>query len=159
MTNEPTRIDWNGEPRDLTIADAIVTELAPGHYLVRVGDRVTEVFESNGQLSNGTTLDGSAVTVETAREKIIRERFQSSEGAGAAKSGVHVVKAPMPGLVRAINAAQDDLVERATTLLVLEAMKMENNIAAGVKGRIVKVLVEQGKSVEKNSPLVEIELS
>lgn len=138
---------------------AEVTEIRPGHYLVRIGDAVHEVFESDGRLSNGLTLDQVEITVETAREKIIRERFQASGSVGATKSGTHVVKAPMPGLVRSVNATIDDLVERATTLLVLEAMKMENNIAAGVKGKVVKVLVEQGKSVEKNSPLIEIELT
>jgi biotin carboxyl carrier protein len=159
LSNETTRITWNGEARDVTTDKAGVTEIAPGHFLVRTGEETQEVFEVGGALSNGLTLDSVEISVETARERIIRERFQSSTASAATKTGMHVVKAPMPGLVRAVHTAIDDVVERATTLLVLEAMKMENNIAAGVVGKVVKVLVEQGRSVEKNSPLVEIEFS
>jgi biotin carboxyl carrier protein len=69
------------------------------------------------------------------------------------------IKAPMPGLVLNVMIAVDQEVSKGDNLLILEAMKMENNISAGVAGKVVRVLVEQGKSVDKNSPLVEIELT
>jgi biotin carboxyl carrier protein len=159
LADNLTRVYWNGEPRDLELPESSVTEVEPGHFIVRTGDRVEEVFEANGRLSNGRTLDQVELVVESNRERVIRERFQSTGTTGAAKSGTHVVKAPMPGLVRTVSTRIDDAVERTTTLLVLEAMKMENNISAGVAGKVVRVLVEQGKSVDKNSPLVEIELT
>lgn len=159
MADNKTRVNWNGDARDLDLPETTVTEIGPGHFLVRSADTTFEVFETNGRLSNGLTLDQVELDVESPRERIIRERFQMSGASAAARTGKHIVKAPMPGLVRVVSTRIDDAVERTTTLLVLEAMKMENNIAAGVSGRVVRVLVEQGRSVDKNSPLVEIELT
>ena len=156
MKSKTQLIEWNGEPREIPLTESDVTELAPGHYLVSEGSTTREVFVHNGILSDGKSLDGVELKVESARERIVRERFKMTAGAKGAKSGAHVVKAPMPGLVRAIMVTAGDLVERTTTLLVLEAMKMENNILAGVKGRVERVLAEQGTSVEKNAILIEI---
>jgi biotin carboxyl carrier protein len=135
-----------------------VEELAPGHYLVRDGERTFEVFEHNGMLSDGVNLDGVEVRIESNRERIIRERFGSLNAAGkSANGGNHIVKAPMPGMVRAVKVTAGDIVERNSTLLVLEAMKMENNILAGMSGLVVRVHAAEGKSVERNAVLVEIQ--
>jgi biotin carboxyl carrier protein len=158
-TSKPIRIEWNGEWRESALGNYDVVELAPGHFLVSSGDENFEIFASrDGRLSDGGAIDGVEIKIETERERIVRERFQVTQLAGAVRTGSHVVKAPMPGLVRAVMVAAGDLVEANTTLLVLEAMKMENNILAGVKGRVDKILVEEGSSVEKNAKLIEIEL-
>lgn len=156
MKEKTLHIEWNGEPREIAVTNNVVTELAPGHYLISEGTSTHEVFEHNGHLSDGKSLDGVELTVESERERIVRERFKMTSGAKGAKSGAHIVKAPMPGLVRAIMVTAGDLVERTSTLLVLEAMKMENNILAGVKGRVERVHAVQGNSVEKNAILIEI---
>ncbi len=156
VTEKTLHIEWNGEPREIALTERAVTELAPGHYLVSDGATIHEVFEHNGTLSDGRSLDGVELTVESERERIVRERFKMTSGAKGAKSGAHMVKAPMPGLVRAIMVSAGDIVERNTTLLVLEAMKMENNILAGVKGRVEQVRAVAGTSVEKNAILIEI---
>ncbi len=150
------RIEWNGEAREVALPDCQIQELAPGHYLVSDGAATFEVFEHNGRLGDGRSLDGVEIKIESERERIVRERFKLESNSRAAKSGAYIVKAPMPGLVRAIMVSVGDLIERTTTLLVLEAMKMENNILAGAKGRVERVLVEQGSSVEKNAILMEI---
>ncbi|HWF43959.1 MAG TPA: biotin/lipoyl-containing protein [Candidatus Kapabacteria bacterium] len=155
---KPVRIEWNGEPRDVSIPELKVTALAPGHFLVSNGSRVEEIFIADGKLSDGHALDGIAITIETERERIIRERFQGSASGGTVHTGARVIKAPMPGLVRSVKVTAGDLVKRDSTLLVLEAMKMENNILAGVAGRVERVLVGEGSSVEKNAALIEIEL-
>ena len=163
MKNE--RIEWNGEVRDILLPEFEITELSPGHYLVSGDGAMFEIFEhsrtANGpiRLSDGQFLDGVEIKMESARERIIRERFQGNAPKGTVRTGAHVIKAPMPGLVRSVKITVGDLVEIHSTLLVLEAMKMENNILAGAKGRILKVLVGQGSSVEKNAALVEIELT
>ncbi len=134
-----------------------VRALGPDHLLVSADSQQFEVFVlSDGRLSDGQSLDGVSIRIESERERIVRERFQLAGRAGTVQSGAHVVKAPMPGLVRAIKVSAGDLVERTSTLLVLEAMKMENNILAGANGRIERVLVEEGSSVEKIARLVEI---
>ncbi len=160
MSKTTIRIQWNGEWREIPAAECEVMELTPGHFSVSFEGRHFEVFAlPDGRLSDGLALDGTEVKIETERERIIRERFQVAGPSGTVRSGIVVIKAPMPGLVRALKVSVGDTVERTTTVLVLEAMKMENNILASSAGRVTKVLAAEGTSVEKNAPLLEIELT
>jgi biotin carboxyl carrier protein len=63
----------------------------------------------------------------------------------------------MPGLVRAVAVAVGDVVALGQRLLVLEAMKMENDIQAGQAGTVTAVHVAAGDTVQTGRPLVEIE--
>jgi biotin carboxyl carrier protein len=65
--------------------------------------------------------------------------------------------APMPGQVRAVNVTEGDAVTKGQTLLVLEAMKMEIRIQAPRDGKIMKLLVKQGQTVEREQILIELE--
>jgi biotin carboxyl carrier protein len=64
------------------------------------------------------------------------------------------VKAPMPGLVLKVLTAVGDVVQKGDTLLVLEAMKMENVIKSPTDGTIAAIEVQQGQTVEKNQVMV-----
>lgn len=138
-----------------------VSELRPGHFLIKAGNEVSEIFLSeSGLLSDGNSIDGLEVSVETQKERIIRERFSgnSENGSSTKTAKGMVLKAPMPGMVRAISVSIGDKVQKNTQVLVLEAMKMENSISAGFTGSVSKIHVEVGTSVEKNMPLVEFTL-
>ncbi len=74
---------------------------------------------------------------------------------GSNRSIVKQVKAPMPGLILSINAVEGKKVKMGDTVLVLEAMKMENIIKSPSNGIIKKVNVSEGDSVEKNQVLVQ----
>ena len=67
------------------------------------------------------------------------------------------MQAPMPGKVLVVNVAPGAAVKRGTVLLVLEAMKMENDIMAPVDGTIKAVNVSVGSSVNTGDVLVVIE--
>jgi biotin carboxyl carrier protein len=67
------------------------------------------------------------------------------------------VRAVMPGKIVAILAAEGDAVEAGQGLLVVEAMKMENEITAPRAGRVVSVKVTQGEAVESGAPLLILE--
>jgi biotin carboxyl carrier protein len=67
---------------------------------------------------------------------------------------IQQIKAPMPGLVLSILVAEGDEVKKGDSLLVLEAMKMENMIKSPTDGVIKKVAVKQGDKVEKNEVLI-----
>jgi biotin carboxyl carrier protein len=67
------------------------------------------------------------------------------------------IKAPMPGLVLEILTKPGDVVSKGTSLLKLEAMKMENIIKSPSDGRIKKIFVNQKDAVEKNQTLIEFE--
>lgn len=63
------------------------------------------------------------------------------------------IKAPMPGVIVSVNAAAGQTVKEGDVLLILEAMKMENEITAPRTGTIVQVLAQKGASVETGAPL------
>lgn len=67
------------------------------------------------------------------------------------------VKAPLPGVVLSIPVKVGDAVKAADTILVLEAMKMENAIHAGNAGTVKEILVAAGDSVLEGTPLIVIE--
>ena len=68
------------------------------------------------------------------------------------------VRAPMPGLVRDVAVRTGDRVTKGQRLLTLEAMKMENEIAAPMDGIVGKCLLTPGISVEKDQELIHINL-
>lgn len=75
--------------------------------------------------------------------------------AGAPGKGTPV-KAPLPGVVTAINVNVGQKVKKGETIVVLEAMKMENNIAAECDGTVTSVCVAQGDSVMEGTVLVTV---
>ena len=67
-----------------------------------------------------------------------------------------LVRAPMPGLVLRVEVEAGQEIVAGSGLVVLEAMKMENEIRSSGPGRVKAVLVEPGQAVEKGTPLVEV---
>ena len=66
------------------------------------------------------------------------------------------VNAPMPGNILKVNVKTGDAVKSGTVLVVLEAMKMENEIMAPKDGTVTQVLVSKGSTVDTGAPLVVI---
>ncbi|MCP4213272.1 MAG: biotin/lipoyl-binding protein [bacterium] len=77
--------------------------------------------------------------------------------AGPAITGAGAVKAPLPGLILDIMVKENDTVKAGQNLLVMEAMKMENQVQAPHDGTIKKIFVNKGDSVAEEDPLVEID--
>ena len=74
-----------------------------------------------------------------------------------APSSGYSVKCPLPGTVLSIDVAVGDTVSAGQTLMVLEAMKMENNIDADRGGVVKQILVQQGATVMEGDNLIVIE--
>jgi acetyl/propionyl-CoA carboxylase alpha subunit len=68
-----------------------------------------------------------------------------------------IVKAPMPGKIIQINVEKGQEVRKNQTLAIVEAMKMENEIKAGVEAVVKKILVETGDLVDPEKVLIELE--
>jgi biotin carboxyl carrier protein len=100
-------------------------------------------------------LDGETFEIE------IRDEFEQvleKMGLGTATNKqVKEIKAPMPGLVLEIGIVDGQEVKDGDRILILEAMKMENNIMIHVDAKIKKVIVSAGQAVEKGQVLVELE--
>ena len=76
--------------------------------------------------------------------------------AAAAPSSGYSVKCPLPGTVLSVKVAAGDTIAAGQTLVVLEAMKMENNIDADRGGVVKQVLVQQGATVMEGDVLIVI---
>ena len=74
-----------------------------------------------------------------------------------ASGGADVLKAPMPGLILAVNVAAGARVERGQELAVLEAMKMQNTIRSPRAGTVAEVFVAAGQSVGHGEPILRFE--
>ena len=82
----------------------------------------------------------------------------SAETASAANVNTNnAVKAPLPGVITSIEVAVGDEVKAGDTVLVLEAMKMANNLTAEKDGKVTAILVQAGQSVMEDDALVVIE--
>ncbi len=97
-------------------------------------------------------LDGYhfPILVEDERMRALRELV----GKSAKASGEHVLKAPIPGLINQISVKEGDTVENGDRLLILEAMKMENEIKADLRGKITKIYVIANTPVDKGQDLL-----
>ncbi len=69
-------------------------------------------------------------------------------------SGEIAIKTPLPGTILSIAVTPGQSIKRGDRLLVLEAMKMENDILAEKDGKIVKVLVDKGETVQEGQTLI-----
>lgn len=92
------------------------------------------------------------VRVEDEREK----RLRAAGGAGVAESGEFQLKAPMPGLVVAVPVAEGDEIKKGQVLLILESMKMQNELKSPRDGTVGRIRVRAGESVEQKQTLLSI---
>ena len=124
-------------------------------HLLRLGDAVHEIAVDRGAHRGAyvLTLGGRRVAVEALDE---RARAVRSLRAAAAPHGPEQVRAPMPGLVTRVLVAPGDAVKAGDPLIVMEAMKMENELRARGDGRVQSVVARPGTAVEKGAVLVEL---
>lgn len=77
----------------------------------------------------------------------------------APTSGPGAVNSPIPGVVKQISVSVGDKVDKNTVVLLLEAMKMENQITAGTEGTVTRIAVALGDTVDEGQLLIQIEVS
>ncbi|SRR5690554_520335 len=93
------------------------------------------------------------INISTPLEKLIKELgFEL----GSSKK-VSEIKAPMPGLILSLKVEEGQEVEEGQSLLILEAMKMENNFSSPRAGIIKSIAVKEGQAVDKGQILIEFE--
>ena len=112
---------------------------------------IAEKFEDGYRLLlNGKQL---SATVQSERTRLLKQ-FESQTSTGHRKTEI---KAPMPALVVKLEVEIGDEVKPGQGLLILEAMKMENEIKSHSAGRVKEIYVTKGKPVEKGELLILLE--
>ena len=126
-------------------------------YKVTLNNRVYEVEVEQGEamLVNEYELAAPAVAAPAAPAAPVAAAPAAAPTAGALAAG-EVVTSPMPGNILKINVAQGQHVNEGDVLIVLEAMKMENEISATKSGTVAQISVTKGAVVETGTPLVVI---
>ena len=128
-------------------------------YKVTLNDRVYEVeVELAGAmlLSEYETIAPAAPAAAHAAAPAAAEVSASPAAAPAVTGAGEVISAPMPGTILKVNVQNGQAVKAGTVLVVLEAMKMENEIMAPKDGTVTQVAVSRGASVDTGAPLVVI---
>lgn len=125
-----------------------VRRLGRGHYRVLLDGETFEFRVEDGNILLGhNVLD---LEVRRAKPELVR-----AGGAGRRADGK--VKPPMPGKVVEVHVKEGEQVEEGKVLLVLEAMKMQNDLRSPLSGTVRRVHVSPGANVEATTVLVEIE--
>ena len=130
------------------------------------GNRYTVNIKSFEDNIAEIEVNGTPYTVEMEQEikttktpKLIRpERPAQKVPTEIQKgSGLSKITAPLPGTILKIIANEGDTVKKGDTVLIMEAMKMENNVLAEKEGIVKKILIKEGDSVLQGDLLIEIE--
>ena len=151
-------LDPDGIRVDDALVDAELSEIeGTSLRLLRIGREVRRVTvrreEGRGRFS--LWIDGFRFTVEALDERTRTIRDLSAVSAGPA--GPAPLVAPMPGLIVRVHVAVGDAVQAGQGLVVMEAMKMENELRTAAAGTVRAVRTRPGVAVEKGAVLVELE--
>jgi pyruvate carboxylase subunit B len=125
--------------------------------VVTIGDRAYTVLVRRERETGRYALDIGGFTV---RAQVLDERTRAIRqlaGATARAAGPAALVAPMPGLVVRVHVRPGDRVQAGQGVLVIEAMKMENELKAPSPGVVRAVQVSPGSAVEKGAVLLEID--
>jgi biotin carboxyl carrier protein len=168
-----------GSYRDST-SEIDLEPLGNGRYVVTVGGKSHQVDARRFQGGNWSLIiDGQSFDIELevatrseieggynclVRGRVVQLTVQDERrirmAAGARKlklEGPQVIQSPMPGKVVKVLVSPGTEVTEGQALVIVEAMKMENELRAPTAGKVSKVFVEAGQTVEANAKLVAVE--
>ena len=148
-------IDWRQIA--LLAADVHGQSTVGGRYSLLIAGKSYEVFARRVKRADETgyryeiLIAGQRfeMAVEDEREKTLTGSIQAAH-----ESGDAVVRAPMPGLVLGLPKEPGAEVERGQTVVILEAMKMENDLASPIAGKVKEIKVSKGQTVNQGDVLV-----
>ena len=106
---------------------------------------------------NGTAYEIELEELTGAAPAAVAPAAPAPAPAAAAPAGGEQVTSPMPGTILSVNVAAGDTVKRGQVLMILEAMKMENEIMCPCDGKIVSVNTSKGATVESGTLLCVIQ--
>lgn len=140
----------------LLLADTIQLNAHTWHCIVNNKSFTVEILETRPQEKyyklkiNGKKYE---VNAKSDLDKLLQQLGMDK----GAQQQVKELKAPMPGLILEVKVQEGAVVQKGDTLLILEAMKMENVIKAPADVTIKQIKVQKGENVEKNQLMMRFE--
>lgn len=110
------------------------------------------VEEQDSEFSENNEIKFSQPTIKSISEVPAKNNSESQDS----KTGSEKVTAPMPGTILSVNVSVGQKVKKGEVLIILEAMKMENEILSPVDGEVVSINVSTGKVVDSGAILVSL---
>lgn len=138
-----------------------IKELTADYALVQVDDKEYKVVLK--QLGSGQSVFSSLASSAPAAVSIAAPARDAApvvtpppQSAAGGQEGSSAIPAPLPGLVLDVLVKEGDAVKSGQSLLVMEAMKMENQIQAPFDGTVKRVFVQKGANISEGDKLIEI---
>jgi biotin carboxyl carrier protein len=141
----------DGPPRRVEVA----AQRKDGELSLLVGGAVVRGLVGRREGGVAVVVDGQVVDAAVLDERAAR--LASAAAGGRHQGRETAVRAPMPGLVVAVPVEAGQGVAKGTTLVVLSAMKMQNELTAPADATVKEVLVSTGQTVDQNQVLVRLE--
>lgn len=144
--------EWDLTPTSLV--DAIELEDGKFHVLQDNKSYEAAVVDIDGKTVK-VEVNGTVYTtiIEDEHDLLVKKLGLSA----TVSQKVNSIKAPMPGLVLSVEVKKGDTISKGDTLLILEAMKMENVIKSVGEGTVKKVHVSKGMAVDKGLLMIELD--
>ena len=124
-------------------------------YRVTLNDKVYEVEVEKGEAILVDEYDRMAPSAPAAAPAVSAAPA-AAPAAAPVNAGASAVKAPLPGVVVAVKAQVGQAVKAGEAVVIIEAMKMENEIVAPSAGTVKAIYVQKGATVQTDAPLFEI---
>tara|TARA_Y100001980_G_C14476978_1_gene256145 strand:+ start:510 stop:929 length:420 start_codon:yes stop_codon:yes gene_type:complete len=115
-------------------------------------------YEVDIQYDNGkweVSLEGNVFEVEIDQQPSRHQRKKRDTNRGITPSS-GIISSAIPGKIVSVLVSEGDEVDSDSVVIVLEAMKMQNEIKAGIDGKIEKIMCKPGERIEANVPMMEI---
>lgn len=126
-------------------------------YKVTLNGKIYEVDVEQGEATLLSEYEASLPEVAPAKQDVApATQEQKVAPAVSSEASDKAMKAPLPGVINAVKVTVGQTVKKGDVLIILEAMKMENEITAETNGKVSKIFVQKGATVETGAPLVEI---
>lgn len=137
----------NGEPREVDFL-----ALGPSLYSILMDHRSYEMVIEEREGATEVLMQGKLYTGQVMDERA--QLLASRRGGLSVDSGELLIKSPMPGLIIAIPVTEGQEVTKGETMIILESMKMQNELKAPRDAVVQRISVQVGNSVEQNKLLI-----
>jgi acetyl/propionyl-CoA carboxylase alpha subunit len=128
--------------------DVEILDEQPGQLSILFNGRPTIIHWAVDGEQKWISLEGCTYVLEKPSPRLVQRQVDTGSG--------DILRAPMPSQVRLLQASVGDWLEKGQSLMVLEAMKMEIRIQAPHPGRLIRLLVGEGQTVDRNQVLAEM---
>ena len=123
-------------------------------YTVTINDKEYDVEVERGKAN---IIKTTKVAAQIAASPVVASVPATTPAAPVISAGGEVINSPMPGTILDVKVSQGTLVKKGQVLIILEAMKMENEISAPADGVVTQVFTSKGASVSTGDALISIQ--